>query len=77
MFSNIRKLRNRIGKLEKEIQSISDDLKNKDIALADPVKFKELSHDKEFFEIYDQQQKKLKLLEDEWTSKIDELEGLL
>ena len=75
--SNIRKLRNRIGKLEKEIQSISDDLKNKDIALADPVKFKELSHDKEFFEIYDQQQKKLKLLEDEWTSKIDELEGLL
>jgi hypothetical protein len=36
-----------------------------------------LSHDKEFFEIYDQQQKKLKLLEDEWTSKIDELEGLL
>ena len=75
--SNIRKLRNRIGKLEKEIQSISDDLKNKDIALADPIKFKELSDDKEFFAIYDQQQKKLKLLEDEWAAKTDELERLL
>ena len=75
--SNIKKLRNRIGKLEKEIESISNNLKAKDADLSDPVKFKKLSNNKEFFLIYDKQQSKLKSLEDEWASKNEDLDNIL
>ncbi len=73
----INKLKNRISKLEKEITELSNDLKSKDIDLSDPMKFKELSSDKEFFVIYDKQQNRLKELEEEWANKTDELEGLM
>ena len=74
--SNIKKLRNKINKLEKEIASLSDSLKDKDKALSDPVKFQELSSDKDFFSKYDQDQQKLSVLEDDWavsTEKLDQL----
>ena len=74
---NINKLKNRISKLEKEITELSNALKSKDIDLSDPIKFKELSSDKEFFVFYDQQQNRLKLLEEEWANKTDELEELM
>ena len=74
--SNIKKLRNKINKLEKEIASLSASLKDKDKALSDPVKFQELSGDKDFFSKYDQDQQKLSVLEDDWavsTEKLDQL----
>jgi ATP-binding cassette subfamily F protein 3 len=74
--SNIKKLRNKINKLEKEIASLSAGLKDKDKALSDPVKFQELSSDKDFFSKYDQDQQKLSVLEDDWavsTEKLDQL----
>jgi ATP-binding cassette subfamily F protein 3 len=74
---NINKLKNRISKLEKEITELSNALKSKDIDLSDPIKFKELSSDKEFFVIYDKQQNRLKELEEEWANKTDELEELM
>jgi len=74
---NINKLKNRISKLEKEITELSNALKSKDIDLSDPIKFKELSSDKEFFVVYDKQQNRLKELEEEWTNKTDELEELM
>ena len=50
--------------------------KNKDLDLSDPVKFKQLTEDKEFFEIYGQQQNKLKNLEEKWTNLVEELENI-
>ncbi|MBT7895455.1 MAG: ABC-F family ATP-binding cassette domain-containing protein [Flavobacteriales bacterium] len=75
--SNIKKLRNRINKLEKEITTLSTRLKEKDEALSDPIKFKELSNDKGFFSIYDQEQKNLKKLEDDWTIDNEKLDQLI
>ena len=74
---NINKLKNRISKLEKEITELSNALKSKDFDLSDPIKFKNLSSDKEFFVVYDKQQNRLKELEEEWTNKTDELEELM
>ena len=70
------KLKTRIRNIEKEINEISEDLKNKDLELSDPVKFKQLTDDKEFFEIYGQQQNKLKQLEEKWTNLVEELENI-
>ena len=75
--SNIKKLRNKINKLEKEIASLSASLKEKDEALSDPVKFKELSNDKDFFSKYDQEQQKLSDLEDDWTVSTEKLDQLI
>ena len=75
--SNIKKLRNKINKLEKEITSLSASLKDKDKALSNPVKFKELSCDKDFFSKYDQEQQKLSALEDDWTVSTEKLDQLI
>ena len=52
-------------------------MKNKDELLSDPIKFKDLSSDKEFFKIYEDEMKKLKSLENDWTIKNEELEKLI
>jgi ATP-binding cassette subfamily F protein 3 len=75
--SNIKKLRNKINKLEKEIASLSDSLKDKDKALSDPVKFQELSSDKDFFSKYDQEQQRLSTLEDDWAVNTEKLDKLI
>ena len=49
---------------------------NVSIDTVDPVKFKKLTEDKDFFEIYGQQQNKLKLLEEKWTILVEELENM-
>ena len=70
------KLKTRIRNIEKEINKISEDLKNKDLDLSDPIKFKQLTENKEFFETYGQQQNKLKQLEETWTTLVEELENI-
>ena len=65
------------NKLEKEIASLSASLKDKDKALSDPVKFQELSSDKDFFSKYDQEQQKLSTLEDDWAVNTEKLDKLI
>ena len=72
----INKLKKEIVKLERKISSLSSFLKAKDEVLSDPIKFKDLSNDKEFFQLYDEEMKKLKYLENEWTSKNEELDTI-
>ena len=72
----INKLKKEIIKLERKISSLSSILKEKNEVLSDPIKFKDLSNDKEFFQMYDEQMKKLKFLENEWTTKNEELDSI-
>ena len=73
----INQLKKEIVKIERKIDALSDILKNKDELLSDPIKFKDLSSDKEFFKIYEDEMKKLKSLENDWTIKNEELEKLI
>jgi len=73
---NINKLQNQIKKLEKEIHALTINLKNKDLDLADPIIFKELSNDKEFFLIYEKEQKKLSKLEEDWANTNENLDKI-
>ena len=69
------KLKSQIKKIEREIDKLSDKLKKIDLKLSDPIKFNELSSEKDFFEIYGQQKNKLSQLEEKWTSLVEELEN--
>ena len=69
------KLKSQIKKIEREIDKLSDRLKKIDLELSDPIKFNELSSEKDFFEIYGQQKNKLSQLEEKWTSLVEELEN--
>jgi len=69
------KLKSQIKKIEREIDELSDKLKKIDLELSDPIKFNELSSEKDFFEIYGQQKNKLSQLEEKWTSLVEELEN--
>ena len=73
----INQIKKDIVKIERKIDALSDILKNKDELLSDPIKFKDLSSDKEFFKIYEDEMKKLKSLENDWTIKNEELEKLI
>ena len=73
----INQLKKEIVKIERKIDALSDILKNKDKLLSDSIKFKDLSSDKEFFNIYEDEMKKLKSLENDWTIKNEELEKLI
>ena len=73
----INQLKKEIVKIERKIDALSDILKNKDELLSDPIKFKDLSSDKEFFKIYEDEMKKLKSFENDWTIKNEELEKLI
>jgi ATP-binding cassette subfamily F protein 3 len=63
-----RKLQNRINKLEKKIEKLEKELKQLDKKLADAEKFKELSQNPDFFSKYEQKQKKMKDLEQNWEN---------
>ena len=73
----INQLKKDIVKLERKIDALSEILKKKDENLSDPEKFKDLVNDKDFFLIYDEENKKLKSLEKDWESKNEELEKLI
>ena len=73
----INQLKKDIIKLERKIDTLSEILKKKDENLSDPKKFKDLVNDKDFFLIYDEENKKLKSLERDWESKNEELEKLI
>ena len=72
----INKLKSKIRNIEKEIDALSDELKKKDLELADPIKFNELSSEKDFFQIYGQQKNDLIQLEEKWTALVEELDNI-
>ena len=72
----INKLKSKIRNIEKQIDTLSDELKKKDLELADPIKFNELSSEKDFFQIYGQQKNDLIQLEEKWTALVEELENI-
>ena len=76
-INKINQLKKDIIKLERKIDTLSEILKRKDENLSDPKKFKDLVNDKDFFLIYDEENKKLKSLERDWESKNEELEKLI
>ena len=74
--SNIRKIKNRISKLESEITEIEEKKKKIDLQLADPAEFQELSKEKDFFKNYESFTTKIKEKEEEWEKLVLELNKL-
>ncbi|MED5307688.1 MAG: ABC-F family ATP-binding cassette domain-containing protein [Bacteroidota bacterium] len=62
----IRKLKNKISKLELEIAFIENKKKKLDTDLSDPEKFRQITKEKDFYLNYDKEQKKLLSKEKEW-----------
>ena len=62
----IRKLKNKISKLESEITFIENKKKKLDTDLSDSEKFKQITKEKDFYLNYDKEQKKLLSKEKEW-----------
>ncbi|MGC6470365.1 MAG: ABC-F family ATP-binding cassette domain-containing protein [Flavobacteriales bacterium] len=73
---DIRKATNRIGKLEKQVDALENELKQLDAQLAQPETFKELSSQNGFFESYQQQQSELNKRISEWEKLIIILDEL-
>ena len=67
----IKSLKNRISKLEKQIEQIDESHKELDLQLSDPDKFKELSQKEGFFEQYEKDQQKKHELVLEWEQTVD------
>ena len=72
----VKKLQNRISKLEKQIEILDNSQKQIDADLAIPEKFNELSKKEGFFAEYENNQKKLQELEVEWGQAAEQLEAI-
>jgi ATP-binding cassette subfamily F protein 3 len=72
----VKKLQNRISKLEKQIEILDNSQKQIDADLAIPEKFSELSKKEGFFAEYENNQKKLQELEVEWGQAAEQLEAI-
>ena len=72
----VKKLQNRISKLEKQIEILDNSQKQIDADLAIPEKFSELSKKEGFFAEYQNNQKKLQELEVEWGQAAEQLEAI-
>ena len=72
----VKKLQNRISKLEKQIEILDNSQKQIDADLAIPEKFSELSNKEGFFAEYENNQKKLQELEVEWGQAAEQLEAI-
>lgn len=63
---DFKKAKNRLNRLEKEVEELENNLKDLDAKLADPVQFKELSKEKGFFEEYEKKRAQLDILMKDW-----------
>jgi len=72
----VKKLQNRISKLEKQIEILDNSQKQIDADLAIPEKFNELSKKDGFFAEYENNQQKLQELEVEWGQAAEQLEAI-
>ena len=71
---SIKRLKNKISKVEGEISKLEKDLVNLDIELAQD--YDAVSKQEGFFDNYQAKKKKIKSLEDQWESLIEELDVL-
>ena len=69
-------LSKKISSLERQIEKFENDQKNDDLILSDPIKFKKLSKNNDFFQKYENRKNKINNLLDEWNCQIDLLEKL-
>jgi len=72
----IKKLQNRVSKLEKEIEILDKSQKQLDADLAIAEKFTELSQKEGFFAEYEKNQQTLQDLESEWEKAAEQLEAI-
>ena len=72
----IKKISNKINKLEKEIDVMEKELKEIDLLLINPEKFKEISKNQDFFTEYEKKQQNLKDSEKKWENLNLQLESL-
>ncbi len=73
---DIRNSKNRLSKLEKEIGSQEEEIKEMEILLADPEKISALENKEQYFKDYETKQQKLMVLMKEWEELQVLLEGL-
>ena len=73
---NIRRTKNRISKLEKEINELEGIRKELDSKLSNPESFKELTKDPAFFKNYELEKEKITKKEKEWESLVSDLDKL-
>jgi len=73
---NIRRTKNRISKLEKEISELEDIRKELDLKLSNPELFKELTKDPDFFKNYELEKEKITKKENEWERLVSDLDKL-
>jgi ATP-binding cassette subfamily F protein 3 len=73
---DLKRANNRLKKLEKEVDELEKNLKNLDEQLSDPMRFKELSQEKGFFDGYEQKQTDLKNLMKDWETAQTVLDSL-
>lgn len=72
---DIRKAENQVSKLEKEVEKLETEISDLDEKLHDPVQFKELSQQPDFYEKYEAKKASLDQLMKEWEDwqlKLDE-----
>ncbi len=72
----IRKTKNQISKLEKEISELESIRKDLDIKLSNPESFKELTKDPNFFKNYELEKEKITKKEKEWERLVSDLDKL-
>lgn len=68
-----RKLSKQVAQLEKSIANLEAELAEKEESLKDPVKFKELSNDEQFFKNYEAKQEELALQLSTWENTANAL----
>jgi ATP-binding cassette subfamily F protein 3 len=73
---DIKKVSNKIKNLERKVDGIETELKELDLQLSDPEKYKELSAQSGFFDGYKKKQEELALLMKEWEDDLQLVEEL-
>ena len=73
---NIRITEKNILKIEDEITKLEKKKKDLDIQLSDPIKYKEITKEKDFFKNYDMEGKKIIRMEKDWETLVSRLNTL-
>ncbi len=73
---NIRITEKKISKIEEEITKLEKKRKDLDIQLSDPIKYKAITKEKDFFKNYDSEAQKIIKMENDWEVLVSRLNAL-
>ena len=73
---NIRITEKKISKIEEEITKLEKKKKDLDILLSDPIKYKEMTKNQDFFKNYDSEAQKIIKMENDWEVLVTRLNTL-